>query len=165
MAEETNTEAQAPQAGFNLIRVYTKDISFEAPNTPEVFQKAFEPNYNVQLNSKARKLDGDVYEVVLTINVECKSGEQVAFIAEVQQAGLMNISGLEGMQLRHALSAFCPNILFPYARQEVAAIVGSGGFPALHLNPVNFDQLFAMQLQKEAEQRGNTEGDASATVQ
>lgn len=161
MAEEAQTEGQQPAAGFNLIRVYTKDVSFEAPNTPEIFQKNFEPNYNVQLNSKARKLEGDVYEVVLSVNVECKSGEQVAFIAEVQQAGLMNISGLEGMQLRHALSAFCPTILFPYARQVTANLIGDGGFPALHLNPVNFDQLFAMQLQKEAEQQAP----ASDTVQ
>jgi preprotein translocase subunit SecB len=152
MAENTTTEGQQPAAGFNLIRVYVKDVSFEAPNTPEIFQQQFEPAYNVGVTSKARKLDGEVYEVVLTVNVEAKSGEKVAFLAEVQQAGLMHIAGIDGMPLRHALSAFCPTILFPYARQIIANLIGEGGFPALHLNPINFDQLFALQLQKEAEQ-------------
>lgn len=159
MAEETKV-----QPTLNLARVYLKDLSFEAPNTPELFQGSFEPNYSVQLNSKARKLDGDNYEVVLAINVECKSGDKVAFVCEVQQAGVFAISGVEGMQLRHALSAYTPSLLFPYARQVVANAIGQGGFPALHLAPVNFDQIFAMQLQREAEQ-AKAGGVVDATVQ
>lgn len=159
MAEETKV-----QPTLNLARVYLKDLSFEAPNTPELFQGSFEPNYSVQLNSKARKLDGDNYEVVLAINVECKSGDKVAFVCEVQQAGVFAISGVEGMQLRHALSAYTPSLLFPYARQVVANAIGQGGFPALHLAPVNFDQIFAMQLQREADQ-AKAGGVVDATVQ
>ncbi|MFN4292034.1 MAG: protein-export chaperone SecB [Permianibacter sp.] len=159
MAEETKV-----QPTLNLVRVYLKDLSFEAPNTPELFQGSFEPNYSVQLNSKARKLDGDNYEVVLAINVECKTGDKVAFVCEVQQAGVFAISGVEGMQLRHALSAYTPSLLFPYARQVVANAIGQGGFPALHLAPVNFDQIFAMQLQREAEQ-AKAGGVVDATVQ
>ena len=163
MAEET--QAQNPvQPSLNLARVYLKDLSFEAPNTPELFQGNFEPAYQVQLNSKARKLEGDNYEVVLTVNVECKTGDKVAFVCEVQQAGVFVISGVEGMQLRHALSAYTPSLLFPYARQVAAAAIGQGGFPALHLAPVNFDQIFAMQLQREAEQ-GKAGGVVDATVQ
>jgi preprotein translocase subunit SecB len=160
MAEETLTAAQP---SLNLARVYLKDLSFESPNSPELFQGEFQPAYQVQLTSKARKLDDSNYEIVLTINVECKSAEKVAFVCEVQQAGVFAISGLQDMQLRHALSAYTPSLLFPYARQVVASATGLGGFPALHLAPVNFDQLFAMQMQREAEQ-AKAAGDA-ATVQ
>ena len=159
MAEETKV-----QPTLNLARVYLKDLSFEAPNTPEIFQGSFEPNYSVQLNSKARKLEGDNYEVVLSVNVECKTGDKVAFVCEAQQAGVFAITGAEGMQLRHALSAYTPSLLFPYARQVIANAIGQGGFPALHLAPVNFDQIFAMQLQREAEQ-AKAGGVVDATVQ
>lgn len=159
MAEETQV-----QPSLNLVRVYLKDLSFEAPSTPELFQGAFEPAYQVQMNSKARKLDGDNFEVVLVINVECKNGDKAAFVVEVQQAGVVTISGVEGIQLRHALSAYIPSLLFPYARQTIATAVGQGGFPALHLAPVNFDQLFANQLQREAEQ-AKAAGTETATVQ
>ena len=160
MAEETKV-----QPTLNLVRVFLKDMSFESPNSPELFlANSYEPSYQVQLNSKARKLDGDNYEVVLVVNIECKSNEKVAFLCEVQQAGIFQISGVEGMQLRHALAAYTPSLLFPYARQVAAAAIGQGGFPALHLAPVNFDQIFAMQLQREAEQ-AKAGGMVDATVQ
>ncbi|NQD36192.1 protein-export chaperone SecB [Permianibacter sp. IMCC34836] len=165
MAEEIQGATNAQQPSLNLGRVYLKDLSFEAPNTPELFQTAFEPNYAVQLNSKARKLDDNNYEVILVINVECKSGDKVAFVCEVQQAGVFTISGVEGMQLRHALTAYTPSLLFPYARQVIAAAIGQGGFPALHLAPVNFDQIFAMQLQREAEQAQAGNSAEASTVQ
>ncbi len=82
----------------------------------------------------------------------------------MQQAGVFAISGVEGMQLRHALSAYTPSLLFPYVRQVIASAIGQGGFPALHLAPVNFDQIFAMQLQREAEQ-AQAGGVVDATVQ
>ncbi len=156
---------QQPQVSLNIARIYLKDQSFEAPNLPELFAKPFDPAYEVQLNSKARQVDQGLHEVVLTINVECKTGDTVAFIAEVQQAGLFQIEGLEGMNLRHALSAFCPNVLFPYARQQIAAATNAGGFPPLNLNPVNFDQLFAMQLQQEAAKANGAVADAPAAIQ
>ncbi len=162
MAEATNQNEQAQQS-LTLIRVYLKDVSFEAPNLPELFQQNFEPKYSVSLTSKARIIEGNIHEVVLTVNVECKIGDSVAFICEAHQGGLFEIAGLDGFNLRHAVSSYAPNILFPYARAVIANLIGQGGFPALHLNPVNFDALLAMQLQKEAEQNGA--GTESATVQ
>jgi len=165
MAEENQATSSEQQPSLNLARVYLKDLSFEAPNTPELFQGAFEPAYQVQMNSRARKLNDSNYEVVLVVNIECKTGDKVAFVCEVQQAGVFAIAGVEGMQLRHALSAYTPSLLFPYARQVVASAVGQGGFPALHLAPVNFDQIFAMQLQREAEQAKAGNGAEASTVQ
>ncbi len=164
MTEANQQANEQAQQSLTLIRVYLKDVSFEAPNLPELFQQNFEPKYSISLTSKARVIEGNIHEVVLTVNVECKIGETVAFICEAHQGGLFEIAGLEGFNLRHAVSSYAPNILFPYARATIAGLIGQGGFPALHLNPVNFDALLAMQLQKEAEQ-AKANGVEAATVQ
>lgn len=86
-------------------------------------------------------MEGDFHEVVLTLSVTVKNGDEVAFIAEVQQAGIFLIKNLDASSMSHTLGAFCPNILFPYARETLDSLVTRGSFPALMLSPVNFDAL------------------------
>ena len=151
MAEEaTNQEQAAPQ--FNIQRVYTKDLSFETPNSPAIFQKEWNPEVKLDLDTKSNKLADDVYEVVLSLTVTAKVGEETAFLCEVQQAGIFSIAGLTEPQLAHSLGAYCPNILFPYARETVGSLVGRGTFPQLNLAPVNFDALFAQYVQQRQQQ-------------
>jgi preprotein translocase subunit SecB len=146
MAEAANNEQQAPQ--FNIQRIYTKDISFETPNSPAVFQKEWSPEVKLDLDTRSTKLADDIYEVVLSLTVTAKNGEEVAFLCEVQQAGIFSIAGLSEPQLAHSLGAYCPNLLFPYARETVGSLVGRGTFPQLNLAPVNFDALFAQYVQQ-----------------
>ncbi|QLE83653.1 MULTISPECIES: protein-export chaperone SecB [Shewanella] len=147
MAEEVaSNEEQAPQ--FNIQRVYTKDISFETPNSPAVFQKEWNPEVKLDLDTRSAKLADDVYEVVLSLTVTAKNGEETAFLCEVQQAGIFAIGGLTEQQLAHSLGAYCPNVLFPYARETVGSLVARGTFPQLNLAPVNFDALFAQYVQQ-----------------
>ncbi|WP_076541489.1 protein-export chaperone SecB [Shewanella sp. UCD-KL21] len=146
MAEVANNEEQAPQ--FNIQRVYTKDVSFETPNSPEVFQKEWNPEVKLDLDTRSNKLSDDVYEVILSLTVTAQNGEQTAFLCEVQQAGIFSITGLTEQQLAHSLGAYCPNVLFPYARETVGNLVSRGTFPQLNLAPVNFDALFAQYVQK-----------------
>lgn len=146
MAEVANNEQQAPQ--FNIQRIYTKDISFETPNSPAVFQKEWSPEVKLDLDTRSTKLADDIYEVVLSLTVTAKNGEEVAFLCEVQQAGIFAIAGLSEPQLAHSLGAYCPNLLFPYARETVGSLVGRGTFPQLNLAPVNFDALFAQYVQQ-----------------
>lgn len=146
MAEVANNEQQAPQ--FNIQRVYTKDVSFETPNSPAVFQKEWSPEVKLDLDTRSAKLADDVYEVVLSLTVTAQNGGETAFLCEVQQAGIFSISGLTEPQLAHSLGAYCPNILFPYAREAVGSLVGRGTFPQLNLAPVNFDALFAQYVQQ-----------------
>ncbi|ADN77947.1 protein translocase subunit secB [Ferrimonas balearica DSM 9799] len=150
MAEATNNAATNEQAApqFQIQRVYTKDISFETPNSPTIFQKEWKPEVKLDLDTRSSKLADDTFEVVISITVTTKVGEDVAFLCEVQQAGIFTISNLPEPQLAHALGAGCPNILFPYAREAVASLVNRGTFPPLNLAPVNFDALFAQYLQK-----------------
>ena len=146
MAEVANNEAQAPQ--FNIQRIYTKDLSFETPNSPAVFQKEWNPEVKLDLDTRSNKLSDDTYEVILSPTVTAKNGEDTAFLCEVQQAGIFSIVGLTEHQLAHSLGAYCPNVLFPYARELVGNLVGRGTFPQLNLAPVNFDALFAQYVQQ-----------------
>lgn len=157
MSEQQNTEMS-----FNIQRVYTKDISFEAPNAPAVFQQEWQPEVKMDLDTGSTKLADDVYEIVLRVTVTATMGEETAFLCEVQQAGIFTIGGLEGTQLAHCLDAYCPNILFPYARECIAGLVGRGTFPQLNLAPVNFDALFMNYLQQQEQQQAAQEGTQEA---
>ena len=120
-------------------RIYTKDLSFESPATPEVFKKQWQPQVNVDLNTKSDKIDEEGnFEVVLTITITAKIEEQTAFLIEVQQAGIFFITGFEGEDLRRILGTAAPNILFPYARESIDTVCVKGGFPRVMLAPVNF---------------------------
>jgi len=151
MSEEQNAtdQSQASQPQFSIQRIYLKDLSFESPSSPTIFTKAWQPEVGLEINTKTRTVSEDLYEVVLTLTVTTKSDAESAFLIEVQQAGIFLIKGLEGGQMQHTLGAFCPNILFPYARETVDSLANRGGFPALGLAPVNFDALFAEQMQKQ----------------
>ncbi|MFC3912579.1 protein-export chaperone SecB [Pseudaeromonas sharmana] len=152
MSEAVNNEVKQPE--FHIQRVYIKDVSFEAPNTPHIFQKEWQPEVKLDMDTKTVVLAEDIYEVALTLTVTCTLGEETAFLCEVKQAGIFTASNLEPQQLAHCLGSYCPNILFPYAREVVASLVTKGSFPQLNLAPVNFDALFASHMAKlEAEQQ------------
>ena len=150
MTDQTNNGAtsneEAPQ--FSLQRIYVRDLSFEAPKSPAIFRQEWTPSVSLDLNTRQKQLENDFYEVVLTLSVEVKNGDEIAFIAEVQQAGIFLIKGLDDASMSHTLGAFCPNILFPYARETIDSLVVRGSFPALMLAPVNFDALYAQELQR-----------------
>jgi preprotein translocase subunit SecB len=139
-------EEDAPQ--FSLQRIYVRDLSFEAPKSPAIFRQEWTPTVSLDLNTRQKALEGDFYEVVLTLSVTVNNGDEVAFIVEVQQAGIFLIKGLDQGSMSHTLGAFCPNILFPYARETIDSLVVRGSFPALMLSPVNFDALYAQELQR-----------------
>ncbi|MBT0730792.1 protein-export chaperone SecB [Rosenbergiella nectarea] len=143
------SEQNPNEMTFQIQRVYTKDISFEAPNAPQIFQKEWEPDVKLDLDTASTQLSEGIYEVVLRVTVTATVGEDTAFLCEVQQAGIFTISGIEGSQMAHCLGAYCPNILFPYARECISALVSRGTFPQLNLAPVNFDALFMNYLQQQ----------------
>lgn len=144
--QAAQTEQQKGQ--FAIQRVYIKDVSFESPNAPEVFRGQWKPQINMDLNTRSNKLADDVYEVVLTLTVTAKNEDKTAFLAEVQQAGIFKIEGLEGGALHQTIGAYCPNLLFPYAREAIDSLVVKGSFPALMLAPVNFEAIYAQSLQQ-----------------
>lgn len=140
-------EQQAAEQ-FAIQRIYVKDISYESPNAPAIFRKEWQPAIQLDLDTRSEKLDDNTFEVVLSLTVTARVEEEVAFLCEVQQAGIFSVPALEDAQMAHMLASFCPNILFPYAREAVSSLVNRGTFPQLNLAPVNFDALFAQYVQK-----------------
>ncbi|MFT5716270.1 MAG: preprotein translocase subunit SecB [Oleiphilaceae bacterium] len=159
-SKSTQANQEQGQAGFALQRIYVKDLSFESPNSPQVFQKQWKPEVKMDLSTKHKKIAENLYEVVISVTLTVSVESMTAYIVEVQQAGIFAVQGIEGTQLAQALNAFCPNLLFPYLRETIDTTVVKGSFPAMMLAPVNFDAIFAqavMQKQKEAaEQAGES---------
>jgi preprotein translocase subunit SecB len=158
MADENNTNdaatqpAAAPAPQFAIQRIYTKDISFETPNSPEIFKKEWKPEVQLDLDTRSTMIEEGLYEVVLAVTVTAKIGQETAFLCEVQQAGIFTIGEMPEQNKAHMMGSFCPNTLFPYARETISNLVNRGTFPALNLAPVNFDAIFAAYLQKRAQQ-------------
>jgi preprotein translocase subunit SecB len=128
-------------------KIYVKDFSFESPHTPDVFAKTnWSPKTNLNLRSSHTTGVDNNHEVVLTITIEAKEDEQTFFLVELQQAGLFHITGYDEAEFKAIVGSYCPNILFPYARESVANIVSKGGFPEFLLQPINFDALYAQGM-------------------
>jgi preprotein translocase subunit SecB len=155
MSQEKVESTAERNAQMHIQRLYVKDMSFEAPNSPEVFQaQNWQPQIEVELNTQAKPLAENLHEAVITITVTAKLEDKVAYIVEVAQAGIFAVVNFPPDQVQYLMGAYCPAILFPYARQVVAEAIMNGGFPALHLAPMNFEALHAQQQA----QAGNGEG-------
>jgi len=166
MAEEQNQEVAAEQqpAQFQLQKLYAKDVSFELPNAPQIFQDDGQVEIKMNLAQRVENLAEGVHEVVLTVTVTATLGEKTAYLAEIQQAGIFAISGLNEQATHAAVNTLCPHTLFPYARRVITDLVSDGGFPPVVLQPINFDQIYAQRLQ-EAQAQSNGGGAEEMEVQ
>ena len=150
--------AQANGPQFSVEKIYVKDVSFESPKTPHVFNEQVQPQINMNLNQRVQRLGENVFEVVLGINLTCTAGEgdgNTVYVVEVQQAGVFALAGFEPNVLDALLGTQCPNVLYPYARQMIGDLIQAGGFPPFLLQPINFDALYAEGLRQRAQQGGN----------
>lgn len=161
MSEQENASGaaadQSNEQQFGLQKVYLKDTSFETPNSPEIFTEEWKPDVNVELGTGGKLLGENVHEIVLTVTVTAKLGDKTAYLAEVHQAGVFTMAGFNDNEQAHMKGSYCPNILFPYAREAISDIIGKGGFPQLLLAPVNFDALLAQHQQQQAESTATEE--------
>ncbi|MGB5210456.1 MAG: protein-export chaperone SecB [Gammaproteobacteria bacterium] len=135
-----------------LQRIYLKDASFEAPNSPGILRGEWKPEVTMNLSTRTDELGEGRFEVVLEISVEAKLGDNIAFLTEVQQAGMFVLQGFQPAELGQILGIFCPTQLYPYAREAIANLVGKGGFPQLHLQPVNFESMMADAQARQGDQ-------------
>ncbi len=146
MAEEQTAEKR-----LSIGKIYLKDFSFESPEAPEVFrQPDWKPQTDLNLRSSHTAVADDHHEVVLTVTIEAKADDKTFFLIELQQAGLFEIAGYEGDEFGAIIGSFCPNILFPYARETIASLIQKGGFPEFILQPINFDALYLQGKQQQA---------------
>ena len=156
MTNETAPQAAgadtAPQAQFTIEKIYVKDVSFEAPNAPQIFQEQGQPQLNMNLNQKVARLNDQLFEVVLGVTLTCSLADKTVYLVEVEQAGIFGLAGFDERALDMMLGTYCPNVLFPYVRQAISDLIVSGGFPPFYLQPINFDGLYAEGLRRRSEQ-------------
>ncbi len=173
MADESENElkvtdpTQAQAVGDDaqqlvLQKVYVKDMSFESPKAPEVFTTNASPQTNLNLRYANRDLGDDNTEVSLTLTVDAKDNDATLFLVELTYAGVFTIKGYTAEQKAQIVGSFCPNTLYPFAREAIAETIQRGGFPQLLLQPINFDALYSQALQQRAAQM--TEGAVAPTT-
>jgi preprotein translocase subunit SecB len=163
MKEDIKQNPQGAGAGstsphFEIQRIYIKDLSYEAPNTPHTFVEEWKPEVQLNLETKSNRVQDNLHEVVLSVTATVASNKKSAFIIEVHLAGIFQVTGIPADQLRQMLGSFCPSILFPYAREAISDVVVRGGFPQLILAPVNFDALYAQHMEDQKKSGGAGEG-------
>ena len=151
MADETQSNGSAQGAQLSLQKVYLKDASFEVPGAPQIFQETGQPQIQLNLQQQVGVLAENVYEVVLTVTVTCKLAEKTAYLAEVQQAGVFGVAGFDQQNRDAVLATYCPNVLLPYARTAVSNLIQDGGFPPFLMQPINFESIYAEQMQRRAQ--------------
>ena len=142
-------QERAADKKLAISKIYVKDFSFESPQSPAVFRGGdWKPQTNLNLRSSHSPVDDNYHEVVLTLTVEAKADDKILFLVELQQGGIFEIAGYEGEEMSAILGSFCPNILFPYARETIASLIQKGGFPEFVLQPINFDALYLQAKQQ-----------------
>ena len=155
MPEDEQPEAQSDDN--KIIRrpqkIYLKDVSFESPNSPELFATKWDPKLGVEMNNSTSVLGDDVYEVILTVTATVSVEDKTAFLAEVHQAGIFVLKGHEPDILERIQQVYCLNTLYPYACAALSDLITKGGFPQLLLPPMNFGALYAQKLQKNQEEQ------------
>jgi preprotein translocase subunit SecB len=148
MAEEN----QVQEKKFSIQKIFTKDISFESPESPKIFTEKWEPTVDFNLGTNSVSLENSMFEVAITVTVTVKTDQTTAYLVEATQAGIFSLAGFADEEMGPMLGSFCPNILFPYAREVISDLVAKGGFPQLLLAPVNFDALYAQHVQQAQQQ-------------
>ena len=156
-------EPAQPQATFALQNVYITDLSFEAPKGPSILSPDWKPQVKLEFNSKNRAITNDTFEVQMNITITVTQDDNTAFLIEVEQGGLFLIRGLDQEQLRRALGAYAPEVLFPYVRETIDNVVLKGGFPPLRLAPMNFEALYQQALEQHAAQQAEQSSAEEAT--
>jgi len=148
-------DVQPQGATFTVEKLYVKDVSFEVPNAPQVFNEQGQPDLQMKLNQKVQRLGENAFEVSLGITLTCTINNRTAYLAEVEQAGVFGLGGFEEHILDAMLGTQCPNILYPYAAAAVGQLIVAGGFPPFPMQPINFDALYGETLrQRVAQQAG-----------
>ncbi|WP_114954913.1 protein-export chaperone SecB [Sphingosinicella terrae] len=149
-----------PQVG--VVAQYVKDLSFENPNAPAVYQWQGQPQMDVQFNIGAQPVGQDLHEVVLKVEISAKADEGTAFQMELLYGGLFALRNVPQEQLQPFLLAEAPRILFPFARRIIADATIDAGFPPLLLDPIDFASLYMQRAaQQQAEETGGQAGEVT----
>lgn len=160
--------AAAPAAGgdgprANILAQYVKDLSFENPNSPGVYQANETPKIDVQFNIGSDSAGEGVWEVLLKMEVSAQLEQGTAFHVELSYAGLFALANVPDDQREPFLLVEAPRMLFPFARRILADTVRDGNFPPLMLEPIDFAALY-MQQKAQLAQGGSDNVDIDSQI-
>ena len=148
MTENATASSNASSKQFLLHQMYIKDLSFESPNSPDVFKQVdAEMETKLNIKNSHRELGDNRFEVILHLSVHAKRGDQTVFLIEIDQAGIFEMRGFHKEELGQIIGTHCPATLFPYVRETISSTATRGGFPPLVLQPINFEALYAQSIQ------------------
>lgn len=137
-----------------IMQIYTKSSSFESYHMPKSTQDIdIKPTVHVDFESKTNQIDAEKFEVVLMLNISVQEKEKSLYSIKVAQAGLFSLRNLNENELKQVLMTYCPNSLFPYARQMISEAIIAAGFPAIYLIPIDFSAIYANQMSKNQDER------------
>ena len=161
-------QPSAPQAeadnlkepGFQIQRIYLKDLSLEQPNAPQILMVAAQPQVEVEIDIGVALLSNNIFEVEVISTVTAKVDSKVLFLVEAKQAGIFEFSNIPPQQIDPMLGIACPTILYPYLRSNIADIISRAGFQPIHLNEINFHGMYEHRLMQ-AQQAAGQEGGAA----
>lgn len=131
---------------------YIKDLSFENPNAPMSLTGNKQPSIDLNVDVQVQRLQENAFEVALVLRSEAKAESQTLFLAELTYAGVFTLD-VSDEERDGVLLVYCPNILFPFARQIIANVTRDGGFPPLMLDPIDFTQLYQQHLQQDKKEK------------
>lgn len=146
--EQATSQDDAEKASLQARKIYIKDASFESPNAPAIFTADWTPALAVDVDHGINALSDDTYDVVLTITARAAVEDTTAFLVEVQQGGIFFIKGHTEDELQRRLNVYCVRTLYPYACAAVDSLLVKGGFPPIHLGPINFDARYQQLLEQ-----------------
>lgn len=146
---ENKTDAkETAQGTFQIQRLFTKGVTFDAPNLTSLFGKEWKPKVDINIQSSNKALEDNLHEVELNINVSATMENEAVFNVGVKQVGIFAIQNFTAEQLKIILSTECLKILYPYARETITDLTSRATLPQIYLTPINFDAVYAQQLQQ-----------------
>jgi len=153
--QQAAPQNEGEQKSIQPQKIYIKDVSFETPNSPDIFLKEWKPHLEVEIGYNGATTSNGLHEVVLVLTATVKVDADTAFLAEVHQAGIFSITGHNPDDYQRIHMTYCHRFLYPYACAAISDLVTRGGFPQLLLSPVNFDLMYQRRLE-EAQAAGAT---------
>lgn len=141
--------SEQPAATFQIEKLYVKDLSLEIPHAPQVFAEQAQPEIEVRIDTGAAPFAEGYYEVTVSATVTARAGERTLFLAEAVQAGIFQLRNVGAEELGPILGIACPTILYPYLREAISGLISRGGFPAMLLSPISFEQIYLQRMQEQ----------------
>ena len=150
-------ESQDPNAAhFSIEKIYLKDLSVENPNAPQSYLWRESPSVEIGLEQDQSSVEDGFHTVVVKVTVTATIADKTMFLVEAAMGGIFQIRNIPEPELQPLLSIHCANIVFPYVRELISDAVQRMGYPAIYLQPINFEAIYQARVQQQLEQAAAT---------